>query len=147
MYNSIRIKDKNKRKAYPVDFKGAIVLFFCLVTFYYLILIGLRIAILVLSIIGFSSGYKTFYLLSILPFFVLILFPFLLYFIPKTAPLIFTIILEMSIFSYIMDGMSYYFFFSEEINSKSLFILLIINDEIILPALVISIMLISSHYF
>ena len=113
--------------------------FFCYLFYLYLILLAIRIPEFVLSIIGIFSRIKIIYLLSILSFFLFILYFFLICFISKKATLIGWLLIILIICTYLIDGTCYFLYFYEEINTISIFILLIISDLSIIPALIISI--------
>ena len=130
-YESIEKIDKKenikKRDFMPTSYK--ILGLFSII--YFIIVLGLRIAEFVISIINISSGYKIFYLLSIIIFVLSLLIVISIFLSFSFSTFILKFILSIIMISSIgIDGTCYFLYFYEEINVKSLFVLLIISDVI-----------------
>ena len=134
----IDIKDKKKnKKKKGLDCFRVIGLYALYIFFLCLIFIGFGLALLIISLIHIVSEFKIFYLLNI----VAIIIPIALISMRclRGSDEVCAIRVLVLIFSkYLFDGICYFFYFYETINTFAPLILLIFSDVFLLPCIYIA---------
>ena len=107
----------------------SIIYYICCFICVYIIIIGCRIAELVISINNICSDIKLYYILSIVSFTFFVSCPILLYINGLYEKRLITILLYIAmILCFSVDGVSYFFYIYEDIDNKALLSLMIVSD-------------------
>ena len=107
----------------------SIIYYICCFICVYIIIIGCRIAELVISINNICSDNKLYYILSIVSFTFFVSCPILFYINGLYEKRLITILLYIAmILCFSVDGVSYFFYIYEDIDNKALLSLMIVSD-------------------
>ena len=107
----------------------SIIYYICCFICVYIIIIGCRIAELVISINNICSDIKLYYILSIVSFTFFVSCPILFYINGLYEKRLITILLYIAmILCFSVDGVSYFFYIYEDIDNKALLSLMIVSD-------------------